>query len=260
MSGSERWAVVTGASRGIGAAIARRLGADGYGVALVATKAELCEEVKGEIEAGGGHAEVWPCDLSDRHQLSELTSGLLARHEVIDALVNNAGIVHTGPISEFDGYKWDDVVEVNLRATFELVRALEPALRRTAEERPGAASIVNISSVMGVLATQGIISYVTTKGAINHLTMGLALELGPAGIRINSITPGFIRTDMFETGHPTERKIALGQAHPLGRVGTPEEVAAVVSFLCSTEASFVTGAVISVDGGLSANLAIPKIV
>src|SRR5207247_10099498 len=134
-----------------------RRGGDGACVALRGTRAEMWEKVKGQIEAGGGHAEVWPPDLSDRHQVSELTSGLLARHEVIDALVNNAGIVHTGPISEFDAYKWDDVVEVNLRATFELVRALEPALRRAADERPGAASVVTISSVMGLLATQGII-------------------------------------------------------------------------------------------------------
>ncbi len=260
MSGTERWAVVTGASRGIGAAIARRLGADGFGVALVATKADLCGEVKDEIEAGGGHAEVWPCDLSDRQQLAELTAGLLARHESMHALVNNAGIVHTGPIAEFDGFKWDDVIEVNLRAAFELVRALEPALRRGATEGPGGASVVNISSVMGVLASQGIISYVTTKGAINHLTRGLALELGSYNIRVNSIAPGFIRTDMFEASHPPARKIALGKAHPLGRVGTPEEIAAVVAFLCSPDASFVSGAVIPVDGGLTSNLAIPKIV
>jgi NAD(P)-dependent dehydrogenase (short-subunit alcohol dehydrogenase family) len=146
-------------------------------------------------------------------------------------------------------------MEVNLRACFELTRKLEPALRRA----EGGASVVNISSVMGILSTPGILSYVTAKGGLQHLTHGLALEYGRANIRVNAVAPGFIGTDMFAVSHPPERQVALGQAHPLGRVGTPEEVAAVVSFLCSADASFVSGAVIPVDGALSCNLAIPAI-
>jgi NAD(P)-dependent dehydrogenase (short-subunit alcohol dehydrogenase family) len=253
--------MVTGASRGIGAAIARRLAADGFGVVLVATTAAGCEGVRSAIEGAGERVEVRACDLADRGDVDRLTAGVLADHPALHVLVNNAGIVRVGPVASFRGADWDDVLEVNLRAAFELSRALEPALAAgAAGGAPGGASIVNISSVMGLLASPGIISYVVTKGAINHLTHALAVELGPRGIRVNAIAPGFIRTDMFEASHPTERKAALGEAHPLGRVGTPEEVAAVVGFLCSGDASFVSGAVIPVDGGLTCNLAIPRII
>ena len=254
-----RWAVVTGASRGIGAAIAERLSRDGYGIIAVSTTSETCAATRAAIEDAGGMVDVRPCDLKDRDAVDALTSGIRADHAEINALINCAGIVHVGTVAEFDGAYWDDVVEVNLRAAFELSRALEEPLAAAARITPGGASITNISSVMGLLATPGIISYVATKGGIQHMTRGMALEYGPEGIRVNAIAPGFIRTPMFETGHPPARKEALGKAHPLGRVGTPEEVAAVTAFLCSTEASFVSGAVIPVDGGLTANIAIPSL-
>ena len=255
MTAQPRWAVVTGASRGIGAAIARRLATDGYGIVLVATNLERLEQIREVIESSGGQAEVCPCDLADRPELDRVTDGLVARHPAIHALVNSAGIVRVGLAAEQAGPTWDDVIELNLRACFELTRKLEPALRRA----EGGASVVNISSVMGILSTPGILSYVTAKGGLQHLTHGLALEYGRANIRVNAVAPGFIHTDMFEVSHPPERQVALGEAHPLGRVGTPEEVAAVVSFLCSADASFVSGAVIPVDGALSCNLAIPAI-
>jgi 3-oxoacyl-[acyl-carrier protein] reductase len=253
------WAVVTGASRGIGAAIAERLAADGYGIIMLATTDASLAPVASAIESAGGVVELRSCDLADRAALRALTDRIRSDHPAIHALVNCAGIVRVGALADFDGADWDDVVEVNLRAAFELSRALHEALVAAAAISPGGASIVNISSVMGVLATPGIISYVATKGGLQHLTLGLALELGPKGVRVNAVAPGFIRTPMFESGHPPARKAALGRAHPLGRVGRPEEVAAVVSFLCSTEASFVTGAIVPVDGGLTCNIAIPSL-
>lgn len=253
-------AVVTGASRGIGAAIARRMGTDGYLVILVATDRDALDNVRADITQAGGDAETWACDLGDRSALERLGAGLRQSHPVISALVHNAGIVRAGSLAEFGGANWDDVLELNVRVPLELTRLLEPALAAASNDGTPNACVVNVGSVMGILATPGIISYVASKGALHHMTRGLALELGPRNIRVNAIAPGFIRTDMFETSHPPERQAALGAAHPIGRVGNPEEIAAAVSFLCSADATFISGAVIPVDGGLTARLAVPDIV
>jgi NAD(P)-dependent dehydrogenase (short-subunit alcohol dehydrogenase family) len=249
-----RWAVVTGAGRGIGAAIALSLGHAGYNVVLIGRDIELLEAQRALILAIGSKAEVCPCDLSQPPEVEAVAMELVARHLAVHALVNNAAIVVSGPPSAQGGTAWDEVMSVNLRAAFELTSLLEPAMARAE-----GASVVNVSSVMGQLATRGIVSYIAAKGALNQLTKALALEYAPLGIRVNAVAPGFIRTDMFESSHPPERKVALGQAHPLGRVGTPEEVAAVVTFLCSAAASFVSGAIIPVDGALACALAIPAI-
>lgn len=252
------WALVTGASRGIGRAIARRLAADGYGIIAVATTRDACAGLMADLAELRAPIEVRACDLADRAALADLTVTIRAAHPSLAALVNCAGIVRVGPIAAFEGADWDEVMEVNLRAAFELTRALEPSLAAAAG-RAGGASVVNISSVMGLLATPGIVSYVASKGGLDHLTRGLAVELGARGIRVNAVSPGFIRTDMFEQSHPPARRKALAEAHPLGRVGTPEEVAAVVAFLCSPDAAFVSGAVIPVDGALTAKMGIPRL-
>jgi NAD(P)-dependent dehydrogenase (short-subunit alcohol dehydrogenase family) len=249
-----RWAVVTGASRGIGAAVAMRLAEDGYGVVLIATDRAALDKVASSLGERGAAVEACVCDLSDRESVERAAGEIVERHEILHALVNNAGVVRQGPLAAQVGKAWEDVFSVNVSAMVLLTEALRPALVAAA-----GASVVNLGSVMGVLARAGILSYVASKGAVHHMTRGLALELAPQGVRVNAVAPGFIRTDMFESSHPVARQRALGEAHPIGRVGYPEEVAAVVSFLCSHEASFVSGAVIPVDGALTCALAIPPI-
>jgi 3-oxoacyl-[acyl-carrier protein] reductase len=253
MSDGRRLAVVTGASRGIGAAIARRLAADGYAVALVARDRDRLEEVRREIEAAGGVAEVHVCELGDRSELDALVAAL-ARHEAIHALVNNAGFSNRGAAAEQAGAVWDDVVEVDLRAPFELMRALQPQLARA-----GGASVVNIGSLAGLRGVAGIASFSAAKAALHHLSLALAVEWGSLGIRVNALAPGSIGTDGFRERFTPERQEALAQANALGRIAEPEEVASVVSFLCSPDSSFVSGTVIPVDGALAARLATPPI-
>ena len=248
-------AVVTGASRGIGAAIAVALARNGFDIDLVSRDTAAMQQVVASVEAAGAGARMITCDLSDRSAVTALGSQLAAEHSVVDALVNNAGIVRVGDVEAQGGDEWDDVMNVDLWAAFELVRSLVPALSRSSRSP----SIVNIGSVLGVLASPGTTSYNVAKGALHHMTRSLAVELGPAGIRVNAIAPGYIRTEMFETSNPPERKVALEAAHPIGRVGTSDEVAAVAAFLCSDAASFVSGAVIPVDGGLTSKLAVPDL-
>ena len=237
-------ALVTGASRGIGAAIARALAGDGWSVGVgYRSGREAAEAVVAEIEATGGRALALAGDIAEPGVPDALFDALEAHFECpVLVLVNNAGISRDDLTPSLGDAEWDAVIDTDLSAAFRLTRrALRPMLRA----RHG--RIINISSVVGLRANPGQANYAAAKAGLIALTKTAAVEVARRGVTINAVAPGWIDTEMT-AGVSTE----LLSAVPARRAGTPEEVAACVRFLASAEASYVTGAVLSVDGGLAA--------
>jgi 3-oxoacyl-[acyl-carrier protein] reductase len=237
-------ALVTGASRGIGAAIARALAADGLPVGVnYRVDRDSAEAVVEEIERDGGRAIAVPGDVSDPAAPDELFGALESQFEApVLVLVNNAGITRDDLTPSLADDEWDAVLQTNLTAAFRLIRrGLRPMLRA----RSG--RIVNISSVVGLRANPGQANYAAAKAGLIALTKTTAVEVARRGITVNAVAPGWIDTEMM-----SDVSKDLLEAVPAKRAGTPEEVAACVRFLASEQASYVTGAVLSVDGGLAA--------
>jgi 3-oxoacyl-[acyl-carrier protein] reductase len=237
-------ALVTGASRGIGAAIARGLAADGWpvGVNYRADK-DGAEAVVAAIAQDGGQAVAVQADVADTGAPEELFTGLQSHFDrPVLALVNNAGVSRDDLVASLGDEEWNTVLETDLTAAFRLIRrALRPMLRARAGR------IVNISSVVGLRANAGQANYAAAKAGLIALTRTAAIEVARRGITVNAVAPGWIDTDMT-AGISSELLAAV----PARRAGTPEEVAACVRFLVSDQASYVNGAVLSVDGGLAA--------
>ena len=189
----------------------------------------------------------------DRVAVAATVAKLRSEYPVIQALVNNAGIAELHDLEGTSDDVWDATLEVNLTAAFALIRGLTDRLSAS-----GRGVVVNVGSVMGTLATTGILPYCASKAGLLHLTRALALELAPRSVRVNAITPGFIRTDVSTVNTPSAQEAIIG-AHPMGRIGTMAEVANVVRFLCSDDASFLTGVVLPVDGGLTCRVAVPDL-
>ncbi len=237
-------ALVTGASRGIGEAIARRLAAEGAAVVAAARTAETLQGVVAGIAAAGGKAEPLTLDVADAASVENGVKTVLAAHGQIDVLVNNAGVTEDNLLLRMSKEAWDRVISTNLTGVFLLTQAVVKAMLRKRYGR-----IVNITSVVGLMGNAGQVNYAATKAGLVGLTKTVARELASRNITCNAVAPGFIGTAMSEKMTDAARESLSGQI-PLGRLGTPDDVAAAVAYLASDEASYVTGTVLNVSGGL----------
>lgn len=241
----QRVAIVTGASRGIGKAIAKRLASDGCKVALVARNEEALNEVRGEIEQDGGVATTHVCDLADGNQFAETIQDIADQNGRLDVLVNNAGMTRDGLLLRMTEEDFDAVIDVNLKATF---IGCKTAARPMMKGRFG--RMINITSVTGISGNAGQANYAAAKAGLVGLTKTIAKEFGSKGITANAIAPGYIETDMTAVLGDDIKK-GVEQMVPLRRYGQPQEIASAVSFLASDDGGYVTGQVLVVDGGLT---------
>ena len=241
----ERVALVTGASRGIGRAVALQLAADGYAVAVnYRSRAEDAEAVCEQIRQAGGRAMPFACDVSDGDAVAAMVDTVRQQMGEITLLVHNAGIAQQKLFTELTDEEWRRMMAVHVDGAFYTCRAVLPAMISRHE-----GNILLISSMWGQTGGSCEVHYSTAKAALIGLTKALAKEVGPAGIRVNCVAPGVIRTEMVEQlGEDTLTELA--QEAPLCRLGTPEDVAHAVSFLASERASFITGQVIAPNGGI----------
>jgi glucose 1-dehydrogenase len=244
-------AIVTGAGTGIGQGIAKRLGAEGASVIVdYVGDASGAEETKAAIEQAGGEAEIVSADVTRSEDVRNLIDAAWKRFGSAAILVNNAGIEHRSDFWDTTEEEYDRVMAVNLRGAFFLTQAFVRKLRD--QKKPG--RIVNISSVHEDMVFPGFSTYCCSKGGMRMFMRNLAMELGPLGITVNNVAPGAIKTPINKSLLDNKQQLqALLNNIPLGRMGTPEDVAGLVAFLVSDDAAYVTGSTFVVDGGLMRN-------
>lgn len=242
----QKVALITGAARGIGLAVARRFLADGFGVALL--------DIEGDVVAKSASALAKPdatlavtCDVSDANAVASAVSEVERRFGRLDVLVNNAGVAVFAPLMETSDADWSRVLAVNLTGPFLCTKAAVPLMRQH-----GGGAIVNITSISGLRASTLRSAYGSSKAGLAHLTKQLAVELAELGIRVNGVAPGPVDTAMAKAVHSPEIRADYHDAIPLNRYGLEEELAEAIFFLCSDRASYITGQILAVDGGFDA--------
>ena len=238
-------AVVTGASRGIGKAIAVKLASKGATVVINYNGSrERAEEVKNEVESAGGKAVIIQCNVADFDACKEFIETVIKEQGRIDILVNNAGITKDGLLMGMSEADFDSVIDVNLKGTFNMMRFVS---RQMLRQRSG--RIISMASVVGIAGNAGQANYAASKAGIIGMTKSAARELASRGVTVNAVAPGFIETEMTAVLSEEVKKASAAQI-PLGHFGKPEDIAKTVAFLASDDAAYITGQVIQVDGGM----------
>jgi len=237
-------AIITGAGQGIGKTTALRFARDGAKVAVVEINEETGKSTADEINTQGSEALFVKADVSDHADAQRMVQAVQEHFGQIDILINNAGILRDAQLHKMTEADFDAVINVNLKGTFNCTQAVAPIMREQ-----GSGSIVNAASVVGLYGNFGQTNYVASKAGVIGMAKTWARELGRKGVRVNAIAPGFISTEMIQQ-MPEKIITQMQEKVPMGRLGDPEEVAAVYAFLASDEASYINGAVISVDGGV----------
>jgi 3-oxoacyl-[acyl-carrier protein] reductase len=241
---TDKVALVTGASRGLGQAIARALAQEGAAIAAVARSEDALKDTLDSIRALGGIAEPFAFDVADEPAVDAAVEKIAARFGRIDVLVNNAGVTRDGLLMRMKAEDWDAVINTNLKGAFHLTK---PVGRLMVKQRSG--RIINISSVIGLMGNAGQANYAASKAGLIGFTKSVAREFASRGITCNVVCPGFIETDMTK-GLGEDLRKKLLEKIPLARLGQPDDVAGVVAFLASPAANYITGQILTVDGGM----------
>lgn len=236
--------LITGGSRGIGAAIVKKLSEEGKIVYFTYNKSEVESKVLADSLVDVHHLQL---DISDYEQVEKTIKEIISKENKIDILINNAGITSDGSFLMMDKNKWSNVIDTNLNGSFYVSKFVAKTMLKQKKGR-----IINISSVVANIGSKGQANYIASKSAIEGLTKALAIELAPRGILVNAIAPGYIETDMTN-GLDSKYKEEVINKTLLKRCGSVDEIADVVSFLCSKSSSYITGQIITVDGGMSLN-------
>ncbi len=241
---NNRVAVVTGSTQGIGLSIAKRLAKEGVKIVVTARNIEKVNEVVAEIKRDGGEAIGFKCDVTNREEVRALGEKVVEKYGSIDILVNNAGITRDASFKRMTDEQWDEVLTGDLKSVFIVTQELSKYMESNKYGR-----IINLSSVVGLSGNFGQANYTAAKAGILGFTKTLSVELGKKGITVNAVAPGFIETAMTQE-IPEKIRAEILTSIPVGRAGTPEDIAAAVAFLASEEAGFISGITLSVNGSM----------